>query len=151
MNTLVSVPFARFPQDPRHRETDGMPRQTRWGRGVAALAILVCLVVVSTLAATLAHQLWLRVRDAQQERFLIQADWLVASAIDRALYRMRENADYQGEVWEIPENDLPGGLRGVVRTAVEHEGGKSRSLVLEVKLFLNEKIVVSETRHLTLP
>lgn len=151
MNTFVSVSSGIFRQYPDYRQTAETSRQTRWGRGIAALGILVCLVVVSTLAATLAHQLWLRVRDAQQERFLIQADWLVASAIDRAVSTIRENAAYQGETWEIPENELPGGLRGVVRTTVKHDGGKSRSLVLKVKLFLNQKLVVSETRRLTLP
>ncbi|WP_347243589.1 hypothetical protein [Thermogutta sp.] len=147
MSPIALSPFADLPGS----RVGEAPSQTRWGRGVAALGILVCLVVVSTLAATLAHQLWLRVRDAQQERYLIQADWLVASAIDRAVYRIRENADYQGEVWEIPENELPGGLRGVVRTAIKQDGGKLRFLVLEVKILLNEKIVVSETRQVTLP
>jgi len=81
-------------------------------RGLTAVAVLVCLVVVTLISGVilkvgLAHRNQVRAQERQ-----IQAEWLAQAGLDRALFRLAESAGYTGESWLIAGTDL--GLAGPV-------------------------------------
>jgi hypothetical protein len=102
-------------------------------RGLTAVAVLVCLIIVTLISGALlkvgiAHRDQVR---AQERR--LQAEWLAQSGIDRALARLSAKADYTGETWELAPRDLdlretPGSQRGpaaIVHIKVERPKGAS--------------------------
>ena len=75
-------------------------------RGLTAVAVLVCLLIVTMISGALlkigvAHRDFVR----GQERKL-QAEWLAQSGIDRALARLAARPDYTGETWKLTPRDL---------------------------------------------
>jgi Tfp pilus assembly protein PilV len=75
-------------------------------RGLTAVAVLVCLLIVTMISGALlkigvAHRDFVR----SQERRL-QAEWLAQSGIDRALARLAAQPDYTGETWKLGPRDL---------------------------------------------
>ena len=94
------------------------PGTTRPRRGMLAIAVLVCLIVLTIIAGTL-----LRVGVAQrdlvrdQERRL-QAEWLAEAGLRRALARLEADPDYAGEIWNIDARDLGAADAATVAIAV---------------------------------
>jgi Tfp pilus assembly protein PilV len=75
-------------------------------RGLTAVAVLVCLLIVTMISGALlkigvAHRDFVR----GQERKL-QAEWLAQSGLDRALARLAAQPDYTGETWKLAPRDL---------------------------------------------
>src|SRR5206468_3180820 len=90
----------------RRRQAMKAYRARRQRRGLTAVAVLVCLIVVTLISGVLlkigvAHRDQIR----GQER-KIQAEWLAQSGIDRALARPAAKPDYTGETWELAPRDL---------------------------------------------
>jgi len=75
-------------------------------RGLTTVAVLICLVVLGLMIGVLV-KLGVAYRDQVRtaERRL-QAEWLAEAGVDRALARLAQNADYEGERWEIPADAL---------------------------------------------
>jgi hypothetical protein len=81
-------------------------RFTQRRRGLTAVAVLVCLIVITLVSGALlkvgiAHRDQVR---SQEHR--LQAEWLAQSGIDRALARLAAKPDYTGETWELAAADL---------------------------------------------
>ena len=49
----------------------------------------------------------------------MQAQWLAEAGVERAVARLAANADYAGETWNIPAEELAGGEAAVVRIHAE--------------------------------
>lgn len=120
----------------------------RLPRGVAALGVFVCLMVVSSLTALLVNEVWLRVKEARHQQLLVQTDWLAASAVDRAIRNLQRDAAYQGETWTIPPEELDGKHRAEVFIRLTPAGPKGREVVMETKLFENDRMLVKLTRRM---
>jgi type II secretory pathway component PulK len=71
---------------------------------------LVAAVVAFALAATILFYLLKTTLDQQRQMLLhrqeVQADWLAAAGIDRAIAQLKEFPDYTGETWRIPAEQL---------------------------------------------
>jgi hypothetical protein len=111
-------------------------------RGLTAVAVLVCLVVI-TLVSGVLLKLGLAHRDqvrSQEQR--LQAEWLAESGIDRALARLASDPGYAGETWKLTRRDLglpelPGteeGPAAVVTIKVEPAGSPGNSAAQLVKV-----------------
>jgi type II secretory pathway component PulK len=75
-------------------------------RGVAVLAVIICLIIVASLGGALVLDLKTGWEDYRQSRLALQADWLIASAIDRVRSQLLTNPDYPGETWKINAEKL---------------------------------------------
>jgi hypothetical protein len=87
-----------------------MKSKTRFGkhprRGLASVAVVVCLIVITLIcAALLKFGLAQRKLSGVEERRL-QCEWLVESGLDRALARLSRDRNYSGEEWPILARDL---------------------------------------------
>ena len=82
------------------------PRTDRPRRGMLAIAVLVCLIVL-TLIAGASSASGPRSRDeirAQERR--LQAEWLAEAGLRRALARLDADPGYSGETWNIDAREL---------------------------------------------
>jgi hypothetical protein len=103
--------------------------------GAVAVAVMVCLIAVAALgAATLRVALDERrvVRDVEER---LQAEWLLRSGLERAVFRLAEADTYAGETWEIPPDALGGKAPAVVRIVVaKADAGMGRRVSVRADL-----------------
>jgi hypothetical protein len=105
---------------------------TKRRRGFLAVAVLI-----SMAAASLILLLTLRTaadsrRVAQGQLQQAQAQWLVESGLERAAARLASDAQYQGETWSIPAEEL-GGSAAVVLIRVAPVAGEADSRAVFVE------------------
>src|SRR5690349_20928940 len=88
-------------------------------RGLAIAPALVCLVLVTMVAAAmlkLAHTQRGALRDEERR---MQAEWLAESGAARASARLQADNAYHGETWDVPSSALGGRDAGRVTIHVE--------------------------------
>lgn len=100
----------------RNIVTVGTPQNRR---GAFLLMAMVCLVLTSALLGTLLKMAVFSRKAAQTEVAALQAEWLAESALDRAAVKLLGDANYQGETWDIPQEELGGKEAGQVIIAVK--------------------------------
>jgi type II secretory pathway component PulK len=91
-------------------------------RGGGLIVALVTLLVVTSLMGSLIRSLLLEMRQSRHEAADLQAQWMAEAALDRAAAKLRSNADYAGETWNVefsPTTANSGGSSGVVEIKVE--------------------------------
>ncbi|MBC7941516.1 MAG: general secretion pathway protein GspK, partial [Chitinophagaceae bacterium] len=92
----------------RHRAP--LASRERRQRGAALLTAMIIVTLVATLAAAMVWQQWRAVQVEAAERGRIQAQWILAGAVDWARLILREDArsnntkdiDHLGEPWATP-------------------------------------------------
>jgi hypothetical protein len=110
---------------------------------LTAVAVLVCLVVV-TLVSGVLLKVGLAHRDqVRSQEHRLQAEWLAQSGLERALARLAADRGYEGETWKLTHHDLglggnSGGEQGpsaVVTVKVERAGspGASEQQLIKVQ------------------
>lgn len=88
-------------------------------RGAFLVAAMIALLLASMIGAALLQLALAQRRQIQREETRLQADWLAESGLERAALRLSADAGYEGELWEIPADELDG-LRGAsVRIVLE--------------------------------
>lgn len=117
-------------------------------RGMAAIAVIVCLIIVTALGATLVLDLKASWEDFRQSRMAIQADWLAASALDRVRSRLESNPSYDGEVWTINADQLDGRSSAEIRIDIlrPEEAKKNITAKVTIQLQANGRSRLSVTR-----
>ncbi len=99
-------------------------RPDRRRRGVAMVAVLACLTLLAMVFFTLMRQGSAGKRQARAEEDRLMAGWLAESALDRAWARLRLAADYPGETWDVPAEEIGGRDAGRVVIAVQAVPGQ---------------------------
>lgn len=75
-------------------------------RGFTLVAVLICLLVLGLISGVLV-KLGVAHRDrVRSEEHRLQAHWLAEAGVDRALARLAQDADYEGERWEVAADAL---------------------------------------------
>jgi hypothetical protein len=80
-------------------------RTRRPRRGLAVVAVLVCLIILTLIGATLLKLGLVRRQINRDFELRLQAEWLVESGVNRALARAAKS-DYKGETWRLTAADL---------------------------------------------
>jgi|GEM_PF-4629846 len=105
-------------------------------RGVAALAVIVCLIIVASLGINAIVDLKASWDDFRQARTALQADWLLASAFDRVRSRLAHDPAYEGEVWTIPADQLDGRSSAEIKTVITRTADSPGKVMAKVVLKL---------------
>ena len=87
-------------------------------RGTILVVILVCFVVASVVFTLLLKSVAAERRAMETRLWSAQAQWLAEAALERAAARLAADANYTGETWTIPAEELDGNS-GVARIRVE--------------------------------
>jgi hypothetical protein len=98
--------------------SSAIPLRHNKRRGAVIVAALVCLLIVVALLSALLTGTLRERRQLPLQRDLRQCELLVDAGIERAAYRLANDADYRGETWSVPADDAVGLAEGQVTIAV---------------------------------
>lgn len=136
------------------RESRDLSRSERrrcFGRwGAALLMTIVCLVVIASLAVSLARSLVAGHRQSRLRCDQMQAFWLAESAVQRGMVRLAAAPAYDGEDWQV-EVQVGGGpvrARAAIRVEAVEGDPQRRRLVVEARCPADGDASVLETREL---
>jgi hypothetical protein len=73
---------------------------------LTAVAVLVCLVIITIMAGALLRTGLAQREESKAQERRLQAEWLAESGVQRAIARLSVDPKYPGETWEIPARDL---------------------------------------------
>jgi len=92
--------------------------------------VIVFTVVLVAIVGGLLRLLVAEQRQMRRHAHELQSVWLARSGIERAMARLDESADYAGETWNIPADQIGGASAGKVVIHVEpFQGQPSRRRV----------------------
>ncbi len=98
--------------------------------GSVVVVVLVCLMVLAMIGAASLRVVLDERRVIRADEARLQAEWLMRSGLERAVFRLAEEDSYAGETWEIPADAAAGGASAVVRIEVaKDETGPGRRRV----------------------
>jgi hypothetical protein len=99
-------------------------------RGAALVMAVVALTVCSVMLFYLLKGALDTQRQMRTHRQEVQADWLAAAGIDRALATLRRSPDYTGETWQIPADQLGDAAEVVIKVEPAAESN-SRQITVQ--------------------
>ena len=92
--------------------------------GSVVVVVLVCLMALAMIGAASLRVALDERRVIRADEGRLQAEWLMRSGLERAVFRLAEEDAYEGETWEIPADAVGGqGDRG---RADRRGGGRHR-------------------------
>ncbi len=94
-------------------------RATRPRRGVVIVIVMVCFILAAAIFVSLARTAAVERQTVRSRHWNLQARWLAEAAMERAVARLDEDADYAGETWTIVSTELAGRDGAVVRIHIE--------------------------------
>jgi hypothetical protein len=100
-----------------NRHIDRPHDRSEHRRGAVLVMALACLVIVGVLQVLLVQAAVARRRLSQEQALRHQARWLAEAGIERAAARLATEADYRGETWQVPAEDLPAAGRSAAEPA----------------------------------
>ena len=119
-------------------------------QGAALLMTIVCLVVIASLAVSLARSLVAGHRQSRLRCDQMQAFWLAESAVQRGVVRLAATPAYAGEDWQV-EVQMGGGpvrARATIRVEAVEGDPQQRRIVVEARCPADGDASVLETREL---
>jgi type II secretory pathway component PulK len=102
-------------------------------RAAALLVVIVLLAVASAVIVSVVKLAAAQRRQLQAEQWSLQAAWLAESGLDRAAARLAANADYQGETWAVPAEELDHSAAAAVSIHVEPVANKPERRLVRVQ------------------
>lgn len=121
-------------------------------RGTALIVVMMCLMLVTAIMSSMLKSTLLQRKQMMQEQLRLQAEWILESALERAVLQRANDPDYQGEIWEISPVDLGTQYRGSAEIILKTEGEDARliSIQAHVKYPENTPFSVSRTKKIVL-
>lgn len=122
-------------------------------RGLVSVAMLIGLIILSLVAASLLKVGLARRTLAKIEEHQLQAEVLADSGVSRALARSDGDPQYEGEVWEIPREELGdrGGARVTITVKPDPDQPDVRQVVVVADYRAASPGPIRQTRTLRLP
>lgn len=107
-------------------------------RGVILLSVLVALLLIGTILSLGFRLLVVQRTHLRREGNYVQGKVLADSAIQRAKYRLRKDAQFSGETWRIPGEVLQGGAVVEIGVSSVPDQADSRQISIRVRYPDNE-------------
>ncbi|MCA9054102.1 MAG: hypothetical protein KDA75_09715 [Planctomycetaceae bacterium] len=106
----------------RRRDSDRRPR-----RGAALIVVMICLLGIAMLAGSLLRLAVAQHRQARMQHRQLQAEWLAAAGIERALTRLSADQEWSSEAWTVPDELI--GTTARVSLTIESGSVSNRKIV----------------------
>jgi len=98
--------------------------------GSVVVVVLVCLMALAMIGAASLRVALDERRVIRADEARLQAEWLMRSGLERAVFRLTAEGSYEGETWEIPADSSAGRASAVVRIVVaKDDTGEGRRAV----------------------
>ncbi|MDB4637635.1 hypothetical protein OAK47_01225 [Planctomycetaceae bacterium] len=112
-------------------------------QGAVAVVVLLAILVIFSLGLTMLQTtLKERERTLQFEQRQ-QSAWIAAAGIEHAVYQLRTNPAYTGEIWKLSEDELVGKYSGQVEIQIADNAdnrGKSVTVIADYPNDLQHRI-----------
>jgi Tfp pilus assembly protein PilX len=108
-------------------------RHDRPRRGMVAVVVLLCLLVLALIAGALLRTGTARRDELHARERRLQAEWLAEAGLRRALARLEAEPGYSGETWNIEARELGAADAATVAIAVEPSPSDARSRMIRVR------------------
>jgi Tfp pilus assembly protein PilX len=108
-------------------------RHDRPRRGMLAVAVLVCLLVLAIIAGVLVRRGAAQRDEVRTLERRLQAEWLAEAGLRRALARLDVDPGYSGETWSIEARELGAADAATVAIAVERPAGDATTRTIRVR------------------
>ncbi len=95
-------------------------------RGTVLVATLVCLLVVMGILGAMVQGALRAQKQLHRERDFRQTEFLLQAGSDRANYRLANDANYQGETWNLPADSIAD--RGEGRVTIQIVAGSGEAV-----------------------
>ena len=83
------------------------------------MIVMVCFILAAAIFVSLARTAAVERQTARSRHWNVQAQWLAEAALERAVARLDEDANYAGETWTIAPEEFSGRDGAVVRIHLE--------------------------------
>jgi len=93
-------------------------------RGAVLFAVIVCVMIAAAIFVSIIRTAAACRRASQRQLQQAQAAWLAESALERAAAALAGDAQYGGETWNVPADQLTGEYPAVVLIEVEPVPGR---------------------------
>ena len=101
-------------------------RTDRPRRGMLAIGVLVCLIVLTLIAGAILRTGAAQREEGRSRERRLQAEWLAEAGLQRALARLDVDPGYSGETWDIDARELDSADAATVTIAVERTAGDAK-------------------------
>ncbi len=103
----------------------------RTNRGGSIVLIpMICLVLSLTIIGELLKQSSIELKQLKKEQYRIQSIWLADAAAQRAITKLRNQPDYDGEVWSLLPEEIGGNFPGEVLIEIERNVQNDKSFTI---------------------
>jgi hypothetical protein len=102
-------------------------------RGMLAIALLICLIVLTIIAGVLLRAGVAQRDEVRAQERRLQAEWLAEAGLRRALARLDADPGYAGETWQVDARALDSSDAATVAIAVERPPGDPKSRTIRVQ------------------
>jgi Tfp pilus assembly protein PilX len=102
-------------------------------RGMILILILACLAIAAALLIVGVKLALSNHRFTRTFGWSIQAQCLAESGLERAAAQLAADADYSGETWKIPADNLGGADAGIVTIEVKPVTGQTNRRLVKVQ------------------
>jgi hypothetical protein len=143
-------PLSKTLEPPHQRPRRGPERQRRRGvrpsaspfagaarpvrrRGVVLLIAVVCIAAASVIFVSVLRLAAAERRRGDAEAWQVQAAWLAESAVERAVARLADDPQYQGETWSLSPDDLGTRHSAIVVVHVETTPEREQRRLIRVE------------------
>lgn len=100
-------------------------------RGIVVLVVLIALLFMTIISASLVQMALADRRQMRREMVRMQSEWIADAARQRAVWQLSQNADYEGEKWEIAVDGTPASVAISVGDAGESPHGRNVQIVAD--------------------
>ena len=116
-------------------------------RGVILIGVFTCLMALIFIQTAMIRSAVQERRQLRSEARLMQCEWLLSSALRRAISKVKKRSDYSGELWSISKKTLSG--KAFVRIVVSRVANQPLARRVTVQAQYPLRPVFQATREKT--
>ncbi|QDT94726.1 hypothetical protein [Gimesia aquarii] len=98
--------------------------------GSVALIPMICLILSLTIIGELLKQSSTEIKQLKKEQYRLQSIWLADAAAQRAITKLNNQTDYDGEMWSLSPEDIGGEFPGEVLIEIDRSIQKNNSITI---------------------
>jgi len=108
-------------------------RTDRPRRGMLAIGVLVCLIVLTLIAGAILRTGAAQREEGRTRERRLQAEWLAEAGLQRALARLDVEPGYSGETWDIDARELDSADAATVTITVGRPAGDAKRRTIRAR------------------
>lgn len=98
--------------------------------GSVVLIPMICLVLSLTIIGELLKQSSIEIKQLKKVQYRLQSSWLADAAAQRAITKLNNQTDYDGEMWSLSPEDIGGEFPGEVLIEIDRSIQKNNSMTI---------------------